>query len=152
MSLNRSAGVFLVFLCVGAAQVSAQLPPTSLGAEGAALAAAPYEQATDFVNYLAYGNDYRAWTMLSKPLQERMSQDRLRDMWGALEKRLGRFHVRRVTAAVLDGDRWRIHVRCEFERGCADAELEFSSVEENPRILNYTFRLKSPEECERRLP
>jgi hypothetical protein len=150
--VQRIAVMAASALLLAVAQGAAQLPPQSPGAAGMVLESAPYEQATDFVNYLAYGNYYRAWTMLSAPLRERMSQDRLREMWAALEKRLGRFHRREVAAAVLDGDRWRLHVRCEFERGCADAELEFSSMEGSPPILDYSFRPKSPEECESRRP
>ena len=147
-----TARVAAVLVLLSALEAAPQLPPQSPGTVGAALAAAPYERATDFVNYLAYGNYYRAWRMLSPPLRGRMSQDRLRDLWAALEKQLGRFHRREVAAATLDGDRWRLHVRCEFERGCADAELEFSTMEEDPRILNYSFRPISPEECARRVP
>ena len=124
----------LGFLIVLALPVASQLPPAP-GVFGDA----PYDEALDFVDLLAAGDFFRAAQCLPANQRTDATAEGLKQQWSALTRKYGRFQGRRYTAADLEGEHWRIHVLCTFEKGYVDAILTFSTLTEERKVLSFTF-------------
>ncbi|MGA9750582.1 MAG: hypothetical protein WBS54_02220 [Acidobacteriota bacterium] len=127
------------WLCLGflpllALPVASQVPPAP-GVFGDA----PYDEALDFVDLLAAGDFFRAAQCLPANQRGDATVEQLKERWGDLTRKYGRFQGRHYTAADLEGARWRIHVLCTFERGYVDAILTFSTLAEERKVLSFAF-------------
>ena len=124
----------LGFLLLLALPVASQLPPAP-GVFGDA----PYDAALNFVDLLAAGDFFRAAQCLPANQRGDATVEQLKRRWGDLTRKYGRFQGRRYTAADLEGEHWRIHVLCTFEKGYVDAILTFSTLAEEREVLSFTF-------------
>ena len=113
--------------------------PSAQSRFGAAMAAAPYSEAKDFVSLLASGSFGRASQMVAADRQASCSAETLEAGWTALLEKYGRFQAQEVSGADLSGDRWTIHVVCTFDRGRVDAALGFSSTTDQGKVLGVTY-------------
>ncbi len=127
------------WLCLGvplllALPVASQLPPVP-GVFGDA----PYDEALNFVDLLAAGDFFRAAQCLPASRRTDATAENLKHEWSDLTRKYGQFQGRRYTAADLEGEHWRIHVLCTFEKGYLDAILTFSTLAEERKVLSFTF-------------
>jgi hypothetical protein len=106
---------------------------------GAAMAAAPYSEAKDFVALLAAGSFGRAAQMVAEDRRASCGAEALEADWTALLEKYGRFQALEVSGADLSGDRWTIHVVCTFDRARVDAALGFSSITDQGQVLWVTY-------------
>jgi hypothetical protein len=116
--------------------------------EGLAFATAPYDHALDFVDLLIAGHFWQAEALLSPEARAGWSAGTLERAWKAQEKRYGEYFKRRVSAADFLGDRWRIHVLVQFVHGSVDAQVDLTSMSDDPAVLRFQMR----EAVEGRLP
>ncbi len=117
----------------------AALGPAAQSRFGAAMAAAPYTEAKDFVYLLASGSFGRAEEMVAADRQASCGAEALEAGWTALLEKYGRFQALEVSGADLSGDRWTIHVVCTFDRARVDAALGFSSTTDQGKVLWVTY-------------
>ena len=108
------------------------------GAYGA-FANAPYSKASDFVDMLAAGTFYQASQHVADCARGTLSKDDLEAIWLDLLERYGRFQGREVTGADLDGDQWRVHVLCTFDKGRVDIVVSFSTYQDEDLVTAASF-------------
>lgn len=108
--------------------------------EGLAFATAPYDHALDFVDLLIGGRFYEAEALLSPEARTGWSAGGLERAWKAQEKRNGEYFKRRVSATDFLGDRWRIHVLVQFTHGSVDAQVDLTSMSDDPTVLRFQMQ------------
>lgn len=114
----------------------------ALGAQsgvGYAFLNAPYSEAKDFIYTLASGSFYRAADMVSKDAGPGLTAEGLSEQWLGLLKSYGNFQGLEVSAADISGDRWTVHVYCTFDRAKVDAAVDFSSLQDQKKVLGVRF-------------
>jgi|WetSurMetagenome_2_1015567.scaffolds.fasta_scaffold01651_13 hypothetical protein len=100
---------------------------------------APYSEAEDFIYTVASGSFQRAAGLVSEDAGPGLSADELADTWLGLLKTYGNFQGLEVSGADISGDRWTVHVFCSFERGKVDAAVDFSSLQNQKKVLGVRF-------------
>jgi hypothetical protein len=100
---------------------------------------APYSEAKDFIYTLASGSFYRAADMVSKDAGPGLTAEGLSEQWLALLKNYGNFEGLETSAADISGDRWTVHVYCTFQRAKVDAAVDFSSLQDQKKVLGVRF-------------
>jgi hypothetical protein len=108
------------------------------GAEYAFLNA-PYSEAKDFIYTVASGSFQRAAGLVSEDAGPGLSADGLAETWLGLLKTYGDFQGLEVSGADISGDRWTVHVFCSFEKGKVDAAVDFSSLQNQKKVLGVRF-------------
>jgi hypothetical protein len=107
--------------------------------EMAAFLNAPYSEAKDFIYTLASGSFQRAAGLTSEDARPALTAEGLGEAWLGLLKNYGDFQDLEVSAAEINGDRWTVHVFCSFKRGKVDAAVDFSSLQNQKKVLGVRF-------------
>jgi hypothetical protein len=100
---------------------------------------APYSEAKDFIYTLAAGSFQRAAGLVADDAGPGLSADGLAETWLGLLKNYGNFQGLEVSGADISGDRWTVHVFCSFEKGKVDAAVDFSSLQNQKKVLGVRF-------------
>ena len=117
-----------------AASASAQV-----GRYDFALANAPYSEASDFVDRLAAGSFGRATDYVADSAKADVTAQLLESAWIDLLERYGQYQGSEVTGADVDGDRWRVHVKCTFQKAKVDVVVSFSTIQELGKVTGIAF-------------
>ena len=129
----RAALACVLALAVGLAAVAQR------GGAYGAFANAPYSEASDFVDMLAAGTFYQASQHAAECARKTLSRGALEANWLDLLERYGRFQGRAGTGADLDGDQWRVHVLCTFDKGRVDVVVSFSTYQDEGLVTAASF-------------
>ncbi len=118
-----------------AADASAQV-----GHSGYALANAPYSEATDFVDRLGAGSFGRAAENVADSARDSLKAESLEAFWIDLLKRYGQYQGNEILGADIDGDQWRVHVKCSFQKAKVDVIVSFNTIQELGKVTGITSR------------
>ncbi len=111
-----------------------------MGHSGYALANAPYSEATDFVDRLGAGSFGRAAENVADSARDSLRAKSLEAFWRDLLERYGPYQGNEILGADIDGDQWRVHVKCSFQKAKVDVVVSFNTIQELGKVTGITSR------------
>ena len=111
-----------------------------VGHSGYALANAPYSEATDFVDRLGAGSFGRAAENVADSARDSLRAKALEALWIDLLARYGQYQGNEIMGADIDGDQWRVHVKCTFQKAKVDVVVSFNTIQELGKVTGITSR------------